>query len=329
MKCCTKKILVLLLTGSISLNTMACARIKEVKEEVIDDTVEDMEETPEQEINVCAFVQEGAIRAIKNADIRMSNSNVSELIGVLPEGEVIKVEEKYNEWYQVLYDGQMGYINEEDVINDFITKPEQDCVQMAYLKEETNLYDNTREEKIIKALNKNETVQIYYEYNGYYYVISDNNIGFVKKDSVEELNDTYVIVDISSQTLYLYKNDELILTTPVVTGKVENGESITPVGSYEIYDISKNRDLVGNGYRSYVDYMLKFNKNIGLHDAEYHTDYNKSGEVVKKHGWRDISEFGGYTFINNGSHGCVNMPHDAVQCVYENVELGTKVLIKK
>ena len=70
--------------------------------------------------------------------------------------------------------------------------------------------------------------------------------------------------------------------------------------------------------------MMKFDGNIGLHDAEYHTDDNGF-----KHGWRNRSDFGGETYIKNGSHGCVNMPHEEVMEVSEYVDLGTKVLVKK
>ena len=112
-----------------------------------------------------------------------------------------------------------------------------------------------------------------------------------------------------------------ILTSPVVTGKPATP---TNEGLFNIYNITYDRYLIGKGYESYVDIMMKFDGNIGLHDAEYHT--NENG---KFHGWRASSDFGGETYIKNGSHGCVNMPHDEVMEVSEYVGLGTKVLVKK
>ena len=75
--------------------------------------------------------------------------------------------------------------------------------------------------------------------------------------------------------------------------------------------------------------MMKFNNNEGLHDAEYHKDYDENGKLIKSHGWREISEFGGQTYQHNGSHGCVNMPHDAAVEVYNNTDVGSRVLVKE
>jgi len=125
----------------------------------------------------------------------------------------------------------------------------------------------------------------------------------------------------------MYVNKELVVDSPVVTGKGEN--SRTHVGKYRIFRKRHNCYLIGpnRAWCNYVDYMMKFNGNIGLHDAEYHTDANG-----KKHGWRDYSEFGGETYLTNGSHGCVNMPHDAAEAIYNVVaptvnEQGEKVKV--
>ena len=130
-----------------------------------------------------------------------------------------------------------------------------------------------------------------------------------------------MVVDISSQEVKLYCNNEVILTTPVVTGKPSTPSD---KGLFEIYDISNSRYLIGPNYKSYVDIMMKYNGGEGLHDAQYHTH-----EDGFKHGWRDISEFGGDTYLKHGSHGCINMIHDDVMTVSDYVDIGTKVLVKE
>ena len=35
----------------------------------------------------------------------------------------------------------------------------------------------------------------------------------------------------------------------------------------------------------------------------------------------------GDIYINNGSHGCVNLPHNAAKEIYETVDTGTMVLV--
>ena len=133
-----------------------------------------------------------------------------------------------------------------------------------------------------------------------------------------------MVVDISSQEVKLYKDNQVILSSPVVTGKPGKNES--DKGLFEIYDISGPRYLIDpNGkYKSFVDIMMKYNGGEGLHDAEYHTH-----EDGFKHGWRSIEDFGGETYLTNGSHGCINMIRDDVMFVRDHVDIGTKVLVKE
>ena len=56
---------------------------------------------------------------------------------------------------------------------------------------------------------------------------------------------------------------------------------------------------------------MPFNGGIGLHDAS----------------WR--SKFGGNIYVNNGSHGCVNIPPEYADDIFEIVNKGTKVLVQK
>ena len=183
----------------------------------------------------------------------------------------------------------------------------------SYLKD-----DGIAEEIVLPKL---ECVEVYDQVDDICLVKVDDYIGYVSNLDLEELLGTFVVVDISNQELKLYHDNKIVLTSPVVTGKPS---SPTDQGIFEIYDIRGPRYLVGPNYKSYVDIMMKYNGNEGLHDAEYHQH-----EDGFKHGWRDISEFGGETYLTNGSHGCVNMPHEEVMTVKEYAEIGTKVLVKQ
>ena len=55
----------------------------------------------------------------------------------------------------------------------------------------------------------------------------------------------------------------------------------------------------------------------------------KSNSDGRKHGWRSHEEFGGQTYLTNGSHGCINMLNDDVMLVSQYVEVGTPVIVKK
>lgn len=194
-----------------------------------------------------------------------------------------------------------------------------------YVKNDTTLTipsfltESKVEEQV--TLPKLECLEVYDILDDTCLVKTNEYIGFTTLENLEELIGTFVVVDISSQEVKLYCNNEVILTTPVVTGKPSTPSD---KGLFEIYDISHSRYLVGPNYKSYVDIMMKYNGGEGLYDAQYHTH-----EDGFKHGWRDASEFGGDTYLKHGSHGCINMIHDDVMTVSDYVDIGTKVLVKE
>lgn len=268
------------------------------------------------------------VTALVNVNIRTLPSTKGNKIGVLTKGSKLeKIALLDNGWYKVKYNNKYGHINgsylEESIENDIVSDRCPDkCV---YITKNTEMiipkeYSSNNLEETID-IPKLEFGEVYNEIDDYYLIKTNDYAGYVKIDDTKELTDTYVVVDISDQELKMYENTELILETPVVTGRPKYPSD---EGLFKIYDISKNRYLVGPNYRSYVDVMLKYNGGEGLHDAEYHT--NADG---RKHGWRNIDEFGGTTYLTNGSHGCINMPHEAAMMAYENLELNDKVLVKK
>lgn len=194
-----------------------------------------------------------------------------------------------------------------------------------YVKNDTTLTipsfltESKVEEQV--TLPKLECLEVYDILDDTCLVKTNEYIGFTTLENLEELTGTFVVVDISSQEVKLYCNNEVILTTPVVTGKPSTPSD---KGLFEIYDISHSRYLIGPNYKSYVDIMMKYNGGEGLHDAQYHTH-----EDGFRHGWRDASEFGGDTYLKHGSHVCINMIHDDVMTVSDYVDIGTKVLVKE
>ena len=211
-----------------------------------------------------------------------------------------------------------------DIIMDLINYGSIEKVY--YTTDDINLnipwyLSNTKTDEIVN-LPKLECLEVYGIRDNNCLVKTNEYIGFTTLDNLEELTGTFVVVDISSQEVKLYKDNQVILTSPVVTGRP--GANQSDKGLFEIYDITTSRHLIGPGYKSYVDIMMKYNGNEGLHDAEYHTH-----EDGFKHGWRDASEFGGDTYIKHGSHGCINMLHDDVMTIRDNVNIGTKVLVKE
>ena len=121
-------------------------------------------------------------------------------------------------------------------------------------------------------------------------------------------NANYIAVSISEQHLWYYKNGSLKVSTAVVTG--HRGKHDTPRGTYRIYGKTAGTYLVGDDYKTWVNYWIPFSGGYGLHDAD---------------GWR--SSYGGSIYTYNGSHGCVNMPYWAAEAIYYNATVGTLVKI--
>lgn len=134
---------------------------------------------------------------------------------------------------------------------------------------------------------------------------------YTKEAYVHGKNDigtTYIEIDMTQQMMYYYQDGEKMLETPVVTGNTGRKMGTKAQVSY-IYGKQKNRTLVGPNYRSFVNYWLPINGNVGIHDAT----------------WRD--EFGGDIYKTNGSHGCINTPFEVMEELYDMVEIGTPVVL--
>ena len=122
-----------------------------------------------------------------------------------------------------------------------------------------------------------------------------------------------VEVSIGEQAVYLYRGEELIMSTPCVTGKVSAG-TITHTGDFTIQakvrdKTLKGKNVDGTEYASFVHFWMPFNGGEGLHDAS----------------WR--SNFGGTIYQYGGSHGCVNLPTAAAQTIWDNIYVGTPVYV--
>lgn len=213
--------------------------------------------------------------------------------------------------------------NKSSVHDDFeetkeAVQEEQTTVKQFYDDDE-NVYvtanvnlrsdSNTQSEiiDVIEEYNKLERIKTNGDWD---YVSYGSKRGYVSSKYTNVLGDTYVEVDISEQTLYLYVDDDKVLTADVVTGK--NNKYDTRIGCHPIYSKERNRYLKGNDYNVFVEYWLPFDKGQGLHDASWRSSFNKDD------------------YFTTGSHGCVNMKKDDVKYVYDNVTVGkTLVLVHK
>lgn len=175
-------------------------------------------------------------------------------------------------------------------------------------------------EAICKALKKGENTTIepvYWTNGGYTY----DTQGKVKRSADDEKNvisdisqlDTYIEVDLTNQMLWYYKNGKVKHKCGVVSG-MPTKERMTYPGIYQLWMKERNKTMRGRtsegSYESKCSYWNYISQNsIGIHDAT----------------WQ--SSFGGDRYKYYGSHGCVGISLSDAQYIYENIPIGTVVIM--
>lgn len=130
-----------------------------------------------------------------------------------------------------------------------------------------------------------------------------------RQKGVNDIGSSYVEVDLTHQHLYLYEGGSVVFETDFVSGSMSSTpDCVTPEGVFGISYKTTNAVLRGANYETPVNYWMPFYGNFGMHDAT----------------WRN--EFGGQIYIENGSHGCVNLPLDAAAAIYEHMSTGFPVI---
>lgn len=134
----------------------------------------------------------------------------------------------------------------------------------------------------------------------------------------DDLGNVYVEISIDQQTMWCYKDGQVVVETPVVTGNMAIPGRATPKnGCWPIfwkkteYTMKGPRDENGEPeYTAFVHYWMPFNNGVGIHDLASRGN-----------------NFGGDIYLTNGSHGCINTPLEAAKTIFETVSVGTPVIV--
>lgn len=145
---------------------------------------------------------------------------------------------------------------------------------------------------------------------GDWYKIKYNNAyAYVKKSDVTT---SAVVVDISNQTLKRYQSGKLKMDTVVITGNKSKSWD-TPQGAFKVISRTTNIPLMND---SPVNFWIAFKgSSYGFHDAN---EWRGNGQFY---------ETSPYTYINGGSHGCINMLENDAMVLYANVPTDTPVYV--
>ena len=304
----------------VSSNSIDDEEVMEEEKEVIElDISEEVEEEKEEWLTPKFITY---IEVEKDTDLYKDIDGTYTICSVKKYDRFIKTNTYFDDYYEVISDNICGYIKKDDskvtVELEYPTTP----IRLVKLDKGSNIYYDPLLTDLIATYDDIDVGEVYQEIDGIYSIKTNDFYGYIRKDEVTMIPDkTLAVVDISDQLVKLYRNNEVVLKAPVVTGKPSTP---TRLGEYNVYSKTENRYLIGPNYKYYVNVMMSFDNGIGLHDAEYHTDSNG-----KKHGSRTYEEFGGETYLTNGSHGCVNMRHDDALVAAQYVQEGTKVIVKQ
>lgn len=190
-------------------------------------------------------------------------------------------------------------VNQEDAINKdgkfiFTTMKGSNGVEITYAK--------SAAEKAVEALRKG---------NDFKLTLPAKITKFTVEKKLVEMR---IVVDKSTQTASVYKNDELVKTFPVCTGKTGADDS-TP-GTFFIYLRYASQDMRGrNGdgssyFSPNVRWVSYYHAGEGFHTASWNYDGIATGDAA-----------------NHGSHGCINMYEQDARWIYENCPRGTIVQV--
>lgn len=137
----------------------------------------------------------------------------------------------------------------------------------------------------------------------------------------------HVIVSLSKQRAYLMVGDEIVIDSPVSSGK--RGHT-TPAGSYHVQE--KDADHHSTLYGDYIDNygrVVRAGVSLKIDVAPSGTHFQGaamtwfmrlSDEGVGMH----VGILPGYP----ASHGCIRMPSDAAKLFYDRVKVGTPVEVQ-
>ena len=155
-----------------------------------------------------------------------------------------------------------------------------------------------------------------------------------------------IIVDISEQRLYLYSNNDLILSYPVSTSKYGEGQTEnsfkTPLGLHEIKEKIGHKAPINTIFIARVNTNKRADVQIKQNDTE---DDFVTSRILWLDGLEDginrglgVDSYNRYIYIHGtheegligqkASHGCIRMFNNDVIELFDIVSEGTKVQIR-
>ena len=113
--------------------------------------------------------------------------------------------------------------------------------------------------------------------------------------------------------MWIYRDGQLVVETPIVTGQV--GTDTIP-GAYSVWNKAENENLKGYNPRTEKEYDVP---------VSYWIPFDDTGQGIHDADWQ--ANFGGTTYLERGSLGCVNTPPWIMGEVYAAIDIGMPVIV--
>ena len=328
-----EKVISLLLAGSIALSTYGCTRqVKEKNDNIPEEitlesslilTTSDpvLEATPEPTLQVPSETASPVYLELVNGPVFETIESDKE--GMLAAGAdlyndkgiVINTFDQNQLCNKIATNGKYTLISLPNgitgfVLNNALMNNYQIINGYGFIRKGTNLYyDNnfTRLAYIVE-----DYAQIFYvdftssEYAGVFDA-NGRELMYVKPT---EINKDYIIVDLDEQKMDCYLDYRLVGSWGTRTGK---NSTPTHAGAFDI-------DWKASDWE-FTTYPGSY--------AKYWIPINEYGEGIHDLVGDDEQNYGNQAYQLDGSHGCIRVPAEASEFVYENYEVGDMVLVRK
>lgn len=119
-----------------------------------------------------------------------------------------------------------------------------------------------------------------------------------------------ILVDVNSMKMYDYQDGQIVNTFLVSAGSLANP---TPIGEFHIWNKLTVQNM--SGYGSNGQYYYQPN-------VKWINYFTHTGDAVHGVYWHPLSWFG----VHNSSHGCVGIPENEAEWVYNWAPIGTTVI---
>lgn len=203
-----------------------------------------------------------------------------------------------------LSDGRKGY-----VLNRSLTNNHKQINGYGFIRSNKTIYSNINLTDVAYNVENDQVVQVLYV-NEKYAAILDENSNDVTYVRPSDLDTDFIIIDLDTQRIDCYLDYQIAGSWGTRSGK---DSTPTHTGAFDID--WKQKDFEFEDYPgSRARYWIPINQyEEGIHDLVGDDEWN----------------YGNQAYHQYGSHGCIRVPREASEFVYENYEVGDMVLVRR